>query len=99
MSSRYRSASPGVSRHCSHSHSRSLSRQVNEDHQKEQFLDFLSVVATTQSLNELPEALSESHKICGFHSALEDNDRPASFYCLLIGGVPADILADTDDSI
>ena len=40
-------------------------------------LIFVSVVATLQSLNELPEAPSESHKIRGFRAALDDDEQPA----------------------
>ena len=55
-SSRYGSASPGDSRHCSCSRSRSPPQRS----------DFLSVVATMQFLNELVEAAPESCKIRGF---------------------------------
>ena len=51
------------------------------------------------SLNELPEASLESRKIRGFRVALEDNDQPASSYCLPVGGASGDILADIDDCI
>ena len=50
------------------------------------------------SLNELPEAPSESCKIHGFHVALED-EQPASSYHLPIGSASGDILSDIDDLI
>ena len=56
------------------------------------------MITTLRSLNELPEALSESCKIRGFCVALEDNDQSAS-YRLPVGGALGDILADTDDRI
>ena len=71
-----------------------------EDHQEEQsLLDFVSVVATLQSLNELPEAPSESRNICGFCAALENDDQPASSYRLLVGRASGDILSDIGDHI
>ena len=48
-----------------------LPRHVEEE---QPLLDFVSVVATLQSLNELLEAPSESRKIRGFRAALEDDD-------------------------
>ena len=52
-------AGSGVVATCSRSHSPSLSWRVEEDSQEEQSsLDFVSVVETLQSLNELPEAPS-----------------------------------------
>ena len=57
------------------------------------------MVATLRSLNELPEAPSESRKIRGFRAALEDDDQPASSYRLPVGGASADILSDIDDRI
>ena len=62
-------------------------------------LDFGSVVAILRSLNELPEAPSESCKILGFRSALEDDDQPASSYCLPVGSVSWYSLSDIDDHI
>ena len=86
-SSRCRSASPGDSR--DRSLSRSPSWRADEDRQDERSsLDFVSVVATLRSLNELPEASSESHKIRGYHVALEDDDQPASSYHLPVWGYP-----------
>ena len=57
-------------------------------------LDFVSVVATLQFLNELLEAPSESCKIRDFRAASEDDGQPASSYCLAIGGASGDILSD-----
>ena len=74
-SSRYGSAFPDDSRPRSRSRLHSPSRCADEDHQEEQSsLDFISLVATLRSLNELPEASSESRKICGFHAELDDNN-------------------------
>ena len=73
---------------------------MDEDRQEEQsLLNFVPVVATLQSLNELPEAPSESRKICGFCVALEDDDQPASSYHLPVDGASEEILADVDDRI
>ena len=81
VSSRGGSASPDGSRHLSRSRSWSLSRRADEDRQEEQSsLHFVSMVATLQSLNELPEAPSESCKIRGFCAAFEDDDQPASWW-------------------
>ena len=85
-SSRDGSASPDGSRRHSRSHLRSPSRRADEDRQEQQsLLDFVLVVATLQSLNELPEAPSENHKISGSLAALEDNDQSASSYRLPVG--------------
>ena len=99
-SSRGESTSLDSSRRRSRSRSRSTSRCADEDLQEEQSsLDFVSVVATLRSLNELLEAPSESHKTRGFCAALEDDDQSASSYRLPVGGASADILADIDDQI
>ena len=79
MSSRGGSASPDGEKRHSGSRLPSLSWQMEEDHQGEQFsLDFVSVIATLWSLNELLEAPSESRKICGFRAALEYGKQPTS---------------------
>ena len=49
------------------------------------------MVATLFSLNELPEAPSESRKIRGFRAALEDDDQPTPLYQLSVGGMSTDI--------
>ena len=68
---------------------------ADEDCQQEQFsLDFVSMITNLRSLNGLPEALSESRKICCFHAAVEDDDQPVSSYMIPIGGASADILAE-----
>ena len=54
-------------------------------------MNFVSVVAMMQSLNELPEAPSESRKIHEFHATSEDDNQPASSYRLPVGWVSADI--------
>ena len=70
----------------------SQSPRADEDRQEEQSsLDFTSVVATLGSLNELLEAPSESRKIRGFRTALEDDEQPVSLYKIPIGGASADI--------
>ena len=75
-------------------------RQADEDHQEEQSsLKFVLVVATLQSLNELPAAPSKSRKIRGFHVCLEDDHQPAYSYCLPVGGALWDMLSDIDDRI
>ena len=94
------SASPDGSRCHSQPRLRSPSRRADEDRQEEQSsLDFVSVVATLWSLDELPEAPLESRKIHGFRAALEDDDQSASSYCLPVGGASGDILSDIDDHI
>ena len=91
-SSRGSSASPGGGKHFSDSRFPSQPRQADEDRQEEQsLLDFLSVVASLCSLNGLPKASSESHKIRGFRAALEDDDQPAASYKLLIEDASVDI--------
>ena len=57
------------------------------------------MVNNLRSLNGLLEALSESRKICGFRSAVEDDDQPASSYKMPIGEASADILTDIDDRV
>ena len=70
-SSRGGSASPDREKCCSGSRSPSPSRRADEDCQEEQFsLEFVSFMATLRSLNEVPEAPSESHKMRGFRAAL-----------------------------
>ena len=73
---------------------------MDKDRQEEQSsVDFVLVVANLRSLNELPEAPSESCKIRGFRAVLEDDDLLTSLYRLPVGGASADILADIDDRI
>ena len=59
-------------------------------------LNVVSLVATSHSLNELPEAPPKSRKIRGFKSPLKDDDQPTSSYRLPVGGASADILAYID---
>ena len=100
MSSRGTSASPDGQKCHSCSRSASLSRRADEDCQEEQSsLDFVSVVAILRSLNELPEAPSESRKIHGFRAALEDDEQPTSSYWLPVAGASADILTVIDDGM
>ena len=73
---------------------------MDEDRQEDQSsLDFLLVVATLHSLNELLEAPSESRKIHGFRTAFEDDKQPVLSYRLPVDGTSADILADIDNRI
>ena len=44
-----------------------------------------------QSVNSLPEALSEGRKIRGFRAGFDDNEQPASSYWLPNGDVSTDI--------
>ena len=62
-------------------------------------MDFVSVVATLRSLNELPEAPSENCKIRSFRAALVDDNQPTSSHRLSVGGALADILEDIDNCI
>ena len=99
-SSRGSSAFPDGSRLCSRSRLWSPSQFVDEDRQEEQSsLDFVSVVATLWSLNELPEAPSESCNIRGSRAALKEDDQPASLYHLPVGSASGDILSDVNDRI
>ena len=78
----------------------SLCLDTDEDRQEEHSsLDFVSVVATLRSLNEMPEGPPESRKIRGFQATLEDGDQPASSYRLQVGGASADILVDINGRI
>ena len=100
VSSRCKSASPDSSRRRSRSRSWTSSQRTDEDRQEEKsLLDFVSVVAMLQSLNELPEAPSESRKIRGIRAALEDDDQRTSSYRLPFGWTSGDILANIDDFI
>ena len=73
---------------------------MEKDLQEEQSsLDFVSVVTNLRSLNELPEALPESHKIRSFHAAVELDDQPAFSYKMPIGGASVDILVDIDNRV
>ena len=91
-SSRSGSASPGGEKRYTRSRSPSPSRRADEDRQEEQSsLDFVSVVTTLRFLNELPEAPSESCKICGFWAAVKDDDQPASSFKMPVGGAAVDI--------
>ena len=56
-------------------------------------------MANFHSLNGLPEAPSENHKIHGFCAALEDDDQWAASCKLPIGDASAGILADIDDRV
>ena len=94
------SAFLGREKRSSRSRLPSQSRQADEDLKEEQFpLDLLSIVTNLHSLNELLEAPSESCKIRGFGTEVEDDDQPASLYKMPIGGASAGILADIDDRV
>ena len=100
MSSGGGPASSGREKRSSCSHLPSQSRHADEECQEEQsLLDFRSVVTNLRSLNKLQEAPLESRKICGFHTAVEDNSQLASSYKMPIGGASVDILADIKDRV
>ena len=99
-SSRGEFASPAGPRRHSWSQLQSPSRCTDEDRQEEQSsLDFVVVVATLRSQNELSEAPSGSRKICGFCAALEDDDQSASLCHLPVGSALGDIFSAIDDRV
>ena len=99
-SSRGGSSSPDSSRCRSCSCLPVPSRCEDEDYQEEQsLLDFVLVVATLRSLNQLSEDPSESRKIRGFHVVLKDDDQPASSYHLPVGSASGKILMYIEDWI
>ena len=57
------------------------------------------MMAALPSLNNLPEAPSETGEINSFRAALEDDNQPASSYCLPVAGASRDIFSDIDDHI
>ena len=90
----------GGGRRSSRSRSPYQSWKADEDLQEGQpLLDFASVLGILCSLNGLPKAPSESHKIHGFRAALKDDDQPTASYKLPISSASADILADIDDRV
>ena len=87
-----RSASPDREKRRSRSRSPSPSWQADEDCQEDHSsLDFVSVVVILRCLNELPEVPSESHKMCGFRAALDDDEQPASSCRMPVGGASSNI--------
>ena len=78
------------------SRSSSLSQWVDEDHQEEQSsLDFVSIMVTLQSLNDLPGSFREPQD-SRIQATLEDDEQPALSYRMPVGCASADILADID---